>query len=100
MPIIIPTLTLEKLKKFPAQAFIAVLLIMLGYFINSSNKSKDENAIDWKERAIKDERKYDSLEFTSSKEKDERIQELEVWRRGAVKVDSITKARIKPKAKK
>ena len=100
MPIIIPTLSLEKLKKFPTQAFIAVLLIMLGYFINSSNKDKEENKQTWKERALNDERKLDSINQSNSKFKDDMIQELELRRQGAEKIDSVARTIVKLKAKK
>jgi hypothetical protein len=103
MPLIIPTQTLEKLKKFPTQIFISVLLILVGYFINVTIRSKDNSADDWKERALKAEKQKDSVMVVLSNMRDTVIkkeQNLEFYHKSSIKIDSITHAIIKPKAKK
>lgn len=102
MPLIIPTPTLEKLKKFPSQVFISVLLVLVGYFINVAIRSKTDNAEDWKKRALITERKLDSVTVVLSELRDAVIRKDEgydLYQKGAKKIDSITHEIIKPKSK-
>lgn len=102
MSITFPTIALADLKKYPLQVLIAVLLVLLGYFINSSANSNTDREKEKDTQIIRETKRADSLDKELSNFKSALIQQMGLatkYKSAFDKADSITKTEIRLPAK-
>lgn len=98
MSITLPTIALADLKKYPLQVLVAILLVLLGYFINSASNTSEKRQRETELRAVNAERQRDSIERELSNFKDALIQQAGLankYKSAFERTDSITKRAIR-----